>query len=461
MSLSRSIVTDVRPRTGRWTEFALLLFAVGIVVLAYVNVALATSGTIPANLVAQATGFLVLTLGLHLVIRWRARYADPLLLPIATLLNGLGLVMIHRIDIGQGLEQAEGVATRQLLWSALAIILAAVVLYYLHDHRLLRRYSYVAMATGFFLLLLPMLPLIGHEENGSRLWIQIAGFTFQPGEIAKIALTVFFAGYLVQTRDALSLVGTRVLGLQLPRGRDLGPILAAWGLSALILIAQRDLGSSLLFFGLFVAMLYLATERISWVVIGLSLFAAGAYIAWTLFGHVKERVDLWLDPFQSGLSDQVAKGLMGMGHGGIFGTGLGEGYPQETYFANSDYIVASFGEELGMIGLFAMILLYALLVERGLRTAIGAREGFGKLLAAGLAFSIALQCFVVIGGITRVIPLTGLTTPLLSAGGSSLVANWIIIALLLRISDHARRPVSERVPEALHPAEAELQASKR
>ncbi|MGB3185887.1 MAG: FtsW/RodA/SpoVE family cell cycle protein [Ornithinimicrobium sp.] len=458
--MSVSTVTDVRPKTGRTTELLLTVFAVGIVVLAYVNVGLATSGTIPANLLAQSIGFLVIALALHLVIRFKAQYADPLLLPIATLLNGLGLVMIHRIDIGEGREAAEGVATRQLMWTALAIVLAAAVLWFLRDHRILRRYTYVAMATGFVLLLLPMLPLIGHEENGSRLWVKIAGFTFQPGEIAKIALAVFFAGYLVQTRDALSLVGRRVMGIHLPRGRDLGPILAAWGLSALILVAQRDLGSSLLFFGLFVAMLYLATERISWVIIGLSLFAAGCYLAWLLFAHVQTRVDLWLDPFAPGLSDQVAKGLMGMGHGGIFGTGLGEGYPYETYFANSDYIVASFGEELGMVGLFAMIMLYALLVERGLRTAIGAREGFGKLLAAGLAFSIGLQCFVVIGGITRVIPLTGLTTPLLSAGGSSLIANWIIIALLLRISDHARRPVSERIPEAAHPAELELKAAQ-
>ncbi|MGB3258477.1 MAG: FtsW/RodA/SpoVE family cell cycle protein [Ornithinimicrobium sp.] len=458
--MSVSTVTAVRPTTGRLTELFLLLFAVAIVLLAYVNVALATSGEIPANLVAQSVGFVVITLGFHVVIRWKAQYADPLLLPIATLLNGLGLVMIHRIDIGQGRGLADGVATRQLMWSALAMILGAAVLFFISDHRILRRYTYLAMVAGFALLLMPLLPFIGHAENGSRLWIKVAGFTFQPGEIAKIALTIFFAGYLVQTRDALSLVGTRFMGLQLPRGRDLGPILAAWGLSAVILIAQRDLGSSLLFFGLFVAMLYLATERISWVIIGLSLFAAGSYLAWMLFSHVQTRVDLWLDPFKPGLSDQVAKGLMGMAHGGIFGTGLGEGYPQETYFANSDYIVASFGEELGMVGLFAMILLYALLVERGLRTAIGAREGFGKLLAAGLSFSIALQCFVVIGGITRVIPLTGLTTPLLSAGGSSLIANWIIIALLLRISDHARRPESERVPEAEHPAEAELRASR-
>ncbi|WP_109472654.1 FtsW/RodA/SpoVE family cell cycle protein [Ornithinimicrobium cavernae] len=446
-------ITTFRPRTGRTTELILLVFAIGIVMLAYVNVGLAVRGEVPANLLTTGGIFLAVTVGFHLVLRWRARYADPLLLPIATLLNGLGLVMILRLDYAAGREMGSLVAGRQVMWSALGIILAAVVLFVIRDHRVLRRYTYIAMVAGFVLLLMPMLPLIGHEENGSRLWIRIAGFSFQPGEVAKIALTVFFAGYLVATRDALSLVGRRFLGLQLPRGRDLGPILAAWGLSIMILVAQRDLGSSLLFFGLFVAMLYVATERVSWIIIGLSLFCAGAYVAFRLFAHVQTRVNLWLDPFDpTASSDQVAKGLMGMGHGGLFGTGLGEGFPHLTYFANSDYIFASFAEELGLIGVFAMLMLYALLVERGLRTAIGAREGFGKLLAAGLAFSIGLQIFVVVGGLTRVIPLTGLTTPFLSAGGSSLIANWIIVALLLRISDHARRPVAERVTDEVQPA---------
>ena len=447
-----STVSSIRPRTGRTTELVLLLFAIGIVLLAYVNVGIATTGEVPANLVAHSVGLLVITGAFHLVLRWKATYADPLLLPIATLLNGLGLVMIQRLDIAAGREAADWVATRQLMWSALAIALAATVLVVVKDHRVLRRYTYLAMAAGFVLLLLPMLPVIGQEVNGSRLWIRVGSFSLQPGELAKIAITVFFAGYLVATRDALSLVGKRFLGLHLPRGRDLGPLLGAWGLSVLILVAQRDLGSSLLFFGLFVAVLYVATERVSWIVIGMSLFVGGAYVAWRLFAHVQARVDLWLDPFdpEAG-SDQVARGLTGMAHGGLFGTGLGEGYPELTYFANSDYIVASFGEELGLVGLFGMLMLYALLVERGLRTAIGAREGFGKLLAAGLAFSIGLQCFVVIGGITRVIPLTGLTTPFLSAGGSSLLANWIILALLLRISDHARRPISERQHENARP----------
>ena len=437
-------VSSMRVRSGRTIELLLILFAVAIVALAYVNVGIATSGDLPTDVWWHVGIFAAFPLLLHAVLRWRARYADPLLLPLATLLNGLGLVMIHRIDLASGLSATSGVATRQLMWTGLAVVIAGAALVVVRDHRVLRNFTYIAMAAGFALLLLPMLPGIGHEEYGSRLWIRLGSLTFQPGELAKVTLAIFFAGYLVSTRDALSLVGKRVLGLQLPRARDLGPILVAWMLSVLILVLQRDLGSSLLFFGLFVAMLYVATERTSWIVIGLSLFVGGAVLAWKVFSHVQTRVTLWLDPFAPGVSDQVAKGLMGLGHGGIFGTGLGQGYPYITYVSASDYIVASYGEELGMIGLFAILCLYALLVERGLRTAIGAREGFGKLLAAGMSFTVALQVFVIVGGITRVIPLTGLATPFMSAGGSSLLANWLIVALLLRISDAARRPLSER-----------------
>jgi cell division protein FtsW (lipid II flippase) len=457
VSPSPSTVTSLRVRSGRTVELVLTLFALLIVGLAYANVELAVREQLPPDLLRHLGILAGAALGLHLVLRWRARYADPLLLPVATLLNGLGLVMIHRIDLGAG---TGSVATRQLMWTGLAVAVAAATLVVVRDHRVLKRYTYLAMAVGFLLLLMPMLPVIGREVNGSRLWISVGGLSLQPGELAKIALTVFFAGYLVSTRDALSLVGRRILGLQLPRARDLGPILVAWMLSVMVLVLQRDLGSSLLFFGLFVAMLYVATERTSWIVIGLSLFVGGAVLAWRLFDHVQRRVTLWLDPFAPDQSDQVAKGLMGLAHGGIFGTGLGQGFPYITYFSNSDYIVASFGEELGMVGLFAMMMLYALLVERGLRTAIGAREGFGKLLAAGLSFTLALQLFVIVGGITRVIPLTGLTTPFLSAGGSSLLANWIIVALLLRISDHARRPVSERRAERQQTGDAAIAPSR-
>ena len=441
-----SVVSSPAPRKGRNIELVLLLGAVGIVGLAYLNVGLAALGTVPPGIFALTGGYLAVAIAMHLVLRWRASYADPLMLPIVTLLNGLGLVMIYRIDIAKGRSITEGVALKQLMWSALAVAIAAGVIIVLRDHRLLRRYTYLAGVLGFGLLLLPLLPVIGTSEFGSRIWIRIGPMSFQPGEVAKLLLAIFFAGYLVQTRDALSVAGRKVLGMTLPRARDLGPILVAWGASLAVLVFERDLGSSLLFFGLFVAMLYVATERISWIAIGLTLFVAGAYVAYLIFGHVQTRVLLWLDTFSPDAltaSDQLAKGLMGMAAGGMVGTGLGRGRPDLTYFAESDFIIPSFGEEMGMIGLFALLMLYALLVERGLRTSLGTRDGFGKLLAAGLAFSLALQCFVVVGGVTRVIPLTGLTMPFLSSGGSSLLANWTLVAILLRISDHARRPLPE------------------
>lgn len=446
-----SIVASLRPKRGRNVELLLLIFAVALVVLAYVTVEITTHDALPANLAAQVGGLLVIALAFHLVLRWRAPYADPLLLPIATLLNGLGLVMIHRLDIAKGLTLSHGLALRQLTWSALGVAIAIGGLLWLRDHRVLRRYTFTAGAAGVLLLLLPLFPVIGHEVNGARIWIQVGPFTFQPGEVAKIALAIFFAGYLVSTRDVLSIAGRKVLGLTLPRGRDLGPILVMWLLSLAVLFFQKDLGSALLFFGLFVAMLYVATERIGWIAIGLLLAAGGAVIAWRMFDHVQTRVLLWLHTFSPealATSDQLAKGLMGMASGGLLGTGLGRGRPDITYFAESDFIIASFGEELGLVGLFAILLLYVLLIERGLRTSVGVRDGFGKLLAAGLSFSVALQCFVVVGGVTRVIPLTGLTMPFLSYGGSSLLANWTLVALLLRISDQARQPVADDADSA-------------
>jgi len=436
-------ITTLAPRTRRGVELVLLVGAVAIVLVAYASTGLATKGTLPPSLLAYGGGLVLLTGAVHVTLRLRAAYADPVLLPIATLLNGLGLVMIHRLDDAEKRTTAEAFAPRQLVWMALGVTLAITILWVLRDHRRLQRYTYTAMAAGLVLLLLPLLPVLGKNINGSRIWIRLGPLSFQPGEIAKLCLAVFFAGYLVQTRDALSLVGRRVLGLSLPRARDLGPIIVAWLASLGVLVFERDLGSSLLFFGLFVAMLYVATERKSWIAIGLALFVAGSYVAYLLFSHVQARVLLWLHPFSQqalDISTQLVLGLFGMANGGLLGTGLGRGRPDLTPFAESDYIVPSFGEELGLFGLFALLLLYLVLVERGLRTALGVRDGFGKLLATGLAFAVALQCFVVVGGVTRVIPLTGLTMPFLSYGGSSLVANWAIIGLLLRISDQARRP---------------------
>ncbi len=439
-------VETIPTKSRRNTELLLLLFAVAIVLFAWVDTEVANQGAVPAGLATIGGGLLALVVLFHLVLRWKASYADPLLLPIATLLNGLGLVMIHRLDLASGDHGFDGDAFRQLIWTGISIVLAGALLWVLRDHRTLRRYTYTAMALGVLLLVLPLVPGLGSEQLGSRIWIRLGPLSFQPGEIAKIALAVFFAGYLVQARDVLSLAGRKVLGFTFPRGRDLGPIMVAWLVSVAVLVFEKDLGSSLLFFGLFVAMLYVATERVSWIAIGLVLFAAGAYAAYLLFPHLQRRVMLWLDPFSAASleqSDQLAKGLMGMAAGGLFGTGLGKGRPWLVAFAQSDFIIPSLAEELGLAGLFAILLLYGLFVERGLRTALGVRDGFGKLLALGLAFSVALQLFVVLGGVTRVIPLTGLTTPFMSLGGSALLANWSVTALLLRISDQARRPVVE------------------
>jgi cell division protein FtsW (lipid II flippase) len=449
-------VEPLTPRTRRGAELLLLILAIGIVLLAWVTTDLNRNGTVPANIVPVAGGFTALVLLVHLALRWKAAYADPVLLPITTVLNGLGLVMIHRLDLARGKLGADGDAYRQIIWTTLAVVLAVGVLVVLRDHRLLRRYTYVTMAVGFVLLLLPLLPGIGRSINGSQIWISIGPLNFQPGEFAKIALAIFFAGYLVQTRDVLSLAGRKVLGFTFPRGRDLGPILVAWVLALLVLVFQKDLGSALLFFGLFVAMLYVATERVSWIAIGLLLFGAAVVFALSAFTHFQKRVDLWLDPFsQDNLerSNQLANGLWGMASGGLTGTGLGAGRPYLTSFAESDFIFPSLGEELGLFGSVAIIVLYLIFCERGVRTALGVRDGFGKLLAIGLAFSVAFQLFIVIGGVTRVIPLTGLTTPFMSLGGSSLLANWVIMALLLRISDQARRPMPE-IPVGVAAADA-------
>ncbi|WP_191564207.1 FtsW/RodA/SpoVE family cell cycle protein [Janibacter melonis] len=445
-------ITTIAPKRGRNVELLLVALAIGVVVLAYINVEVAANGSVPPDLLAHTGMLAAIALVFHVVLRWRASYADPLVLPILTLLNGIGLVMIHRLDLAAGRDFSEGYALKQLQWTALGVALALTVLVALRDHRVLRRYTYTAGLLGLVLLLLPLLPLIGHDVYGANIWIKIGPFTFQPAEVAKICFAVFFAGYLVQTRDVLALAGRKVLGLTLPRGRDLGPILVAWVASVLVLVLETDLGTSLLLFGLFVSMLYVATERVSWIAIGLSLAAFGAFVAYRLFPHLQTRVLCWVDPFsEEGTRQcgQLVSGLMGLSAGGLLGTGLGRGRPWSTPLPETDFIFNSLGEELGLVGIMAIIALYAILVERGLRSAIGLRDGFGKLLATGLAFTVALQVFVVVGGVTRVIPLTGLTLPFVAYGGSSLLANWTLAAILLRISDHARRPEPELDPASM------------
>jgi cell division protein FtsW (lipid II flippase) len=434
-------------RPGRGTELALLLFALAISAYAYAQVGLAMTSRLPPSFAGHCLALSALAFALHIVLRLRAPYADQVILPVVVLLNGIGLAMVYRLALryAVSIPRYAAIASRQLMWTAVGMAAAAIVLLVLRDHRTLRRFTYTALLAGLAGLVLPLAPVIGHTEGGAKIWIRLGSLSFQPAELSKILLAVFFAGYLVTRRDALALAGKRVLGLQLPRFRDLGPIIMAWAASLAVLVFERDLGTSLLFFGLFVAMLYIATDRPSWIAIGLVLFAVGVAAAVSVFGHVRSRFEIWLAPFSaenydSGASQQLVKGLFGLANGGLFGTGWGHGRPDLTELAFSDFIVTSLGEELGLTGLCAILMGFGLLVERGMRTALGVRDGFGKLLAAGLAFAIGLQVFVVAGGVTRLIPLTGLTTPFLAAGGSSLVANWMIVALLLRVSDGARRP---------------------
>lgn len=436
----------------RGAELLLLVLSGVVFIGAYAAVGLGVNNELPGNLVTYGAFLAALLLFAHVVVRRTARYADPVLLPAVGMLNGLGLAMIHRLDLAKDNTEARGAlptgdALSQLIWMTLGVALFAVVLVVVRDHRSLQRYTYTAMVLGIALLLLPLVPVLGTTINGSRIWIRALGFSFQPGEAAKVVLMVFFAGYLVVKRDVLALAGRRVAGLDLPRGRDLGPLMLVWLASLAILIFEKDLGTSVLFFGSFVMLLYVATQRRSWLLLGTVLLGAGGYFAYRSFGHVAARVDVWLHPFADPDSGyQLTQGLYGLAAGGILGTGLGLGRPDLVPLAKSDFIVASIGEELGLTGLMAVLLLYGIIVERGLRTAIASRDAFGKLLAAGLSFILGIQVFVVVGGVTRLIPLTGLTTPFLSYGGSSLVVNWMIIALLLRMSDAARRPAPVASP---------------
>lgn len=433
-------------RRRRGAELFLLVLALAVGIGAYAAVGIGVQGEVPANMVGYSSWLAALTIGAHLVIRAVAPYADPVLLPVVAALNGLGLAVIHRLDLAAG---DTDVARAQLTWMTLGVVLFAATLILLRDHRRLTRLTYTSGLAALVLLVLPMVPGLGKTINGAKIWIGVGPFSFQPGEVAKVLLVITFAGYLVLHRDALALAGRRVLFVDLPRGRDLGPILVMWGVSLMILVAQKDLGSSLLFFGLFLVMLYVSTERPGWLVVGGLLFTAGAAGAYVTAAHVQERFDIWRSPFdyygaQSGpTSDQLVESMFGMAWGGLLGRGFGEGSPWRISYANSDFIMGAIGEELGLTGVLAVLLMYGLIVERGLRAALISRDGFGKLLATGLASVFALQVFVVIGGVTRLIPLTGLTTPFLSAGGSSLVANWVIIALLLRVSDLARRPLPD------------------
>ncbi|WP_084614799.1 FtsW/RodA/SpoVE family cell cycle protein [Nakamurella lactea] len=450
MTPPHGIITRIA-RTGRAAELGLLVFAAVIVTSALVIVELNQNRGITLDLLWYGAGYLAALAVTHLLVRRFAPYADPVLMPVAALLNGLGLVMIHRLDLASVANAAAedqpdpGLqAPLQLMWTGVALVLFLVVLVVIRDHKVLQSYAYTIALLGFIFLAVPaVLPARFSEVNGAKIWIKIPGvFSIQPAEFAKIALIIFAAAFLTSKAQVLNSAGKKVFGLVLPRIRDLGPLLLALILALGVLVRGKDLGTSLLLFGTLLVMIYLATSRVSWLIIGLIGFAGGAVLMYRLFGHVRLRVDIWLHPFADAQNTgyQLVQSLFGLGTGGIFGTGLGAGRPDIVPYASTDFITAALGEELGLVGLTVIILLYMILTTRGLRTAIAAKDNFGALLAGGLAFSFALQVFIIIGGVTRLIPLTGLTTPFLSYGGSSLLANYVMLALLIRISDSSRRP---------------------
>ncbi|MET8175900.1 FtsW/RodA/SpoVE family cell cycle protein [Streptomyces clavifer] len=434
---------ELRLPKRRGVELSLLIGAVLISVYGYASVGLARNNAVPPDAAGYGAGLGLLALLAHLAVRFRAPYADPLLLPIAVLLNGLGLVLIYRLDLETPRDQA---ATTQLIWSTLGVALFIAVVVLLRDHRVLQRYAYLSVAVA---LVLMIVPIFFPAVNGAKIWIRFGGLSFQPGEFAKILLAVFFAAYLAANRNALAYTGRRVWKFQFPTGRVLGPIVTIWLISVGVLVLERDLGTSLLFFGLFVILLYVATGRTGWIAVGLLLAAAGAFVVGSFEPHVHSRVEDWLDPYATinageGPS-QLAQSLFAFAAGGMLGTGLGLGHSILIGFAaKSDFILATAGEELGLAGLTAIFLLYALLVARGYRAGLALRDPFGRLLSIGLASILALQVFVIAGGVMGLIPLTGMAMPFLAQGGSSVVTNWIIVALLIRVSDVARTPSPDR-----------------
>jgi cell division protein FtsW (lipid II flippase) len=425
-------------------ELAALLTVGLLTAIGFATVYIALSSKISSGSLGYAVFFFGLYLVAHLVARVTVPLADPYLLPMAALLTAIGVTEIYRLGPSN--------AFRQGLWIVIGVAAFSATLFWLrHDYRVLERYKYIFGVTAIVLLFLPLAPGIGETINGSRLWVHLGGLQFQPGELGKIALIVFLAAYLRERREVLAQ----------GRLKDWGPLLVIWGGAMLVLLATNDLGSALLYYGIFVAMLYVATARLSFVAGALGLFLVGAFAVSAGTPHVRDRVQNWLSPWtvhkiycplnrqlelrQNCQSYQQVQSLYSIGHGGFGGTGLGHGIftatsgQQVIPDLNTDFIYSALAQELGLVGVAALLLLYMAFVVRGFQIAISATDGFSKLLAAGLSFSFALQTFVIVGGITRVIPLTGVTLPFVSYGGSSVVANFLLVAGLLLISNRANR----------------------
>lgn len=432
------------PLRPRRTELQLVVLAALVTAAGYALASLGRSASLPANIGPFLGVILGLLAAAHVGTRVLASRADGVLLPLAGVLNGVGYVFIARLD--------QDLAAAQALWSGLGVGAYLFTLLVVRRVRDLERYRYTFALAGIVLLLMPLLPGVGRNVNGARLWLRLGPVSFQPGEAAKIALAIFFASYLVEKRELLAVATRRIGPVAVPDLKHFGPIVLAWGVSLVVMIAERDLGSSLLFFALFAVLLWVATARGTYLALSGALFAAGAYASWRLFDHVQQRVRIWLDPWPYATDQgyQLVQGLYAFGTGGVTGTGLSLGSPQRIPAAATDFILAAVGEELGLLGTTAVVVAYLVMVAVGIRIALGAEHPFEKLLAAGLTAILGIQTFIIMGGVTRLVPLTGITLPFVSYGGSSLVANYVLLALLVRISDQEAtpRPVPQAAPRA-------------
>ncbi len=431
------MTTHADARARRSAERRLLVPAVLLPMFAYLLLGWSQSRDLPSGLLTYGSVLSLVAFAAHHAVRRLAPFADPVLLPVALALNGLGLIFVRRVDFA---EQSS-LAPAQATWTVVGVVAFVATLALIKSHRTLGRYHYTLGLVTILLLLSPLLPGIGREINGARLWLRLGPMTFQPGEVAKLTMVAFLAGYLERKRSLLAVATTRIGPVLLPPGRHLAPILAAAGAAVLIVVGQRDLGSALLLLGTFSAMLYVATGRAAYPAIGAGTFAVGSFVAYHLFAHVRLRVQIWLDPWADldGAGYQLAQATFALGTGGLTGTGLGLGRPGDIPFAATDAILAVVGEELGLLGAVGILTLYLVMVGRGLRIAVTSRDDVGTLLAAGLTTILGLQVFVIVGGLTRLMPFTGITLPFVSYGGSSLLANHVLLAVLLRISDTNRR----------------------